>query len=86
MKQFLVLLVIVFFAACNNAAKTDEAAVTDSASNKVKTDSLPNYIHSFTDTALENKITDALMKTKQMFRYRLVTMGENASKPTTAFL
>jgi hypothetical protein len=42
MKQFLYLLVIILFAACNNVAKTDEAAVTD--------------------TALENKITAALMK------------------------
>jgi hypothetical protein len=62
MKQFLYLLVIIFFAACNNAAKTDEVAVTDSVSNKIKNDSLPDYIHSFTDTALENKITAALMK------------------------
>lgn len=62
MKQFLYLLVIIFFAACNNAAKTDEVAITDSASNKIKTDSLPDYIHSFTDTTLENKITAALMK------------------------
>jgi PhoPQ-activated pathogenicity-related protein len=62
MKQFLFLLTIIFFAACNNAAKTDQAVVTDSASGKVKTDSLPDYIHSFTDTALENKITDVLMK------------------------
>jgi hypothetical protein len=62
MKQFLYLLVIILFAACNNVAKTDEAAVTDSASAKIKADSSSKYIHSFTDTALENKITAALMK------------------------
>jgi hypothetical protein len=62
MKQFLYLLVIISFAACNNGAKTDEAALTDSASGKVKTDSSAKYIHSFTDTALEQKITHALMK------------------------
>lgn len=62
MKQFLYLLVIISFAACNNAAKKNKAAVIDSTSGKKKTDSLPNYIHSFTDTALEQKITNALMK------------------------
>jgi hypothetical protein len=62
MKQFLYLLVIIFFTACNNAAKTDETVVNDSTAGKVKTDSSAKYIHSFTDTALENKITDALMK------------------------
>ena len=62
MKQFLYLLVIIFFAACNNAAKTDEVAVTDSSSAKIKADSSAKYIHSFTDTALETKITNALMK------------------------
>ena len=62
MKQFLYLLVIISFIACDNAAKTDEAALTDSASGKIKTDSTAKYIYNFTDTALENKITGALMK------------------------
>ncbi len=62
MKQFLYLLVIISFTACNNTAKTDEAALTDSASGKVKTDSSAKYIHSFADTSLETKITNALMK------------------------
>jgi hypothetical protein len=62
MKKFLYLLVIIFFAACNNAAKTDETVVIDSASTKIKADSASKYIHSFADTALETKITDALMK------------------------
>lgn len=62
MKQFLYLLVIIFFAACNNAAKTDEAAVTDSASTTIKADSSSRYFPSFSDTALESKITEALMK------------------------
>lgn len=62
MRQFFYLLVIIFFAACNNAANTDEVAVIDSSANKVKTDSSSKYLHSFADTALESKITDALMK------------------------
>jgi hypothetical protein len=62
MKQFFYLLVFIFLAACNNAAKTDEVTVTDSTSAKIKADSSSKYIHSFADTALENKITDALMK------------------------
>jgi hypothetical protein len=48
--------------ACNNSSKTDETAVTDTAKNTVQTDSSANYIHTFTDTALENKITAALLK------------------------
>ncbi len=62
MKQVFYLLLIISLAACNNAAKTDETAGSDSASTKIKTDSLSKYIHSFTDTALETKITNALMK------------------------
>ena len=62
MKQVLFLMVIIFFPACNNAVKPNEAVVNDSASNKVQTDSSSNFIHSFTDTALKQKVTDALMK------------------------
>lgn len=62
MKQLFYLLVIISFAACNNDAKKDEVAVTDSASATIKADSSSKYIHSFADTALESKITDALMK------------------------
>lgn len=62
MKQLLYLMMIICIAACNNAAKTDEVAVTDSASAAIKADSSSKYIHSFADTALESKITNALMK------------------------
>ena len=62
MKCILQLLLVFTVAACNNASKTDEALVKDSAAINVKTDSASNYIHTFTDTVLENKITTALLK------------------------
>jgi hypothetical protein len=49
-------------AACNNASENKETVVKDSAVNTIKTDSSAKYIHSFADTALEDKITAALMK------------------------
>lgn len=62
MKYALVLSLLVFFSACNNTSKTEETAVTDSAANKVQTDSSSKYIYTFADTALQDKITEALMK------------------------
>ena len=62
MKCILQLLLVFIVAACNNASKTDEALVKDTAAINVKTDSAANYIHTFTDTVLENKITTALLK------------------------
>jgi len=62
MKQVLFFLLMVAFAACNNASNTDEAVATDSSSNQIQTDSSSNYVHSFADTALENIITAALLK------------------------
>jgi len=62
MKYILVFTLLVFFTACNNVSETKEAVVTDSATNKVQTDTASKYIHSFTDTALQDKITEALMK------------------------
>ena len=52
----------IFFAACNNASKTDTVVTNDSVIIKQQTDSSVNYIHAFADTALENKITAALLK------------------------
>lgn len=53
----------VVFAACNNADKTGGPVVADSAAAKPAADSsTAGYIHSFADTALENKITSALLK------------------------
>jgi hypothetical protein len=62
MRNILFFLLWISFSACNNSSKTDEAAVTDSSSGKVKTDSSSNYIHTFSDTVLKNKITAALLK------------------------
>ncbi len=61
MKLFLYLMVFVF-AACNHAAKTNDTAVKDTGSALVKRDSVTEYTPVLTDTSLENKITNALMK------------------------
>ncbi len=61
MKYALVITMLAFFTACNNSSKSEETVV-DSAANKVQTDSSAKYIHTFSDTTLENKITEALMK------------------------
>lgn len=50
------------FAACNNTADTNEPAVVNDTAAVAKKDAVTNYIHHFTDTALESKITAALLK------------------------
>jgi hypothetical protein len=63
MKQpLLFLLLLVTFTACNNNADEVTTVPKDSVVNKVKPDTAANYIHSFTDTVLEDKITAALLK------------------------
>ena len=62
MKNSLFLLLFIFFASCNNASKTDTVTTTDTVVIKQQTDSSVKYIHSFSDSALENKITAALLK------------------------
>lgn len=62
MKNFLFFFILISFTACINTSPNDEAAKTDSAAVETKTGSSKNYIHSFTDTTLENKITAALLK------------------------
>lgn len=60
MKNFLFFLLLVSFAACTNG-DTDKTATVDSPA-VAKKDTVGNYIHSFADTSLENKITTALLK------------------------
>lgn len=62
MKHIFFLVLVIFFASCNNGDKTDGVVTNDSLIIKEQTDSTLNYIHAFTDTALENKITAALLK------------------------
>ena len=62
MKNSLFLLLLIFCAACNNASKTDTIVTSDTVLIKTQTDSSVKYIHTFKDTALENKITAALLK------------------------
>lgn len=63
MNYSLFLLLLISFTACNNLSKTNEVIIIkDSTVNQVQSDSAGKYIHTFTDTALENKITAALLK------------------------
>jgi hypothetical protein len=61
-KGLLFLFLLIAVAACNNASEKEETVIKDSVVNTIKTDSSAKYIHSFADTALEDKITAALMK------------------------
>jgi hypothetical protein len=61
-KELLFLFLLIAVTACNNATDKDKVVVKDSAVNTIQPDSTSNYIHSFADTALEDKITAALLK------------------------
>ena len=58
---FLVSLLFVF-AACNQSSETKDEPVKDSVAADAKPVAEPGYIHRFGDTALENKITAALLQ------------------------
>ena len=62
MKQFLVFLCMVLFVACNNEPKTENAEIADTVTNELKADTVSKYVHRFSDTVLEKKITEALLK------------------------
>ncbi len=62
MKPVLFVLLLVSVVACNNAADTADDVVADTAVNKPQTDPSSKFIHTFSDTALENKIKTALLK------------------------
>ncbi len=62
MKIILSAALLFSFTACDNNAQTNEpVAINDSPATVSKKDSLTTYIHTFTDTVLENKITAALL-------------------------
>ena len=60
MRYYPLLFLLTVVAACNNS-QTGEPAVKDSVV-QTTTGSSAKYIHSFTDTTLENRITAALMQ------------------------
>jgi hypothetical protein len=62
MRYIFFLLLLTVFAACNNAANDADDSAIDSSAAQPQTDSAANYVHRFTDTALEQKITAALLK------------------------
>jgi hypothetical protein len=61
MRFFLSILLMTCMAACNSSNDNKTVVVKDSVATAPKADSEMHYVHSFTDTALENKITDKLM-------------------------
>lgn len=64
MRTLLAALLLFSFAACNNnePVKDEPVAKTDSSPAKTETRPEQSYIHKFTDTVLEKKITTALLK------------------------
>lgn len=66
MRKLLAVFFLFFVAACNNSsdAPAEESAgvKTDSLPPQPVKEALPAYIHKFTDTALERKVTALLLK------------------------
>jgi hypothetical protein len=62
MKYALVITMLVCSTACNNASEKEQPGTADTSVTTIKAEPSDKYIHTFTDTALETKITDALMK------------------------
>ncbi len=62
MKPILLLFLVCTVASCNPVPEKKEAMATDTAVSIVQADTTASYIHTFADTALEDKITAALMK------------------------
>jgi len=62
MKYVLYVLVLLSFSACNNSSKTEEVAVHDSSVAVIKADTSSRYIHTFSDTVLQSRITGALLR------------------------
>jgi hypothetical protein len=85
-KELLYLFLMIPFAACNNATDKDKVVFKDSVLNAIKTDSSSNYIHSFADTALENKITAALMKLSFVIKSNNYIDSFSNHKHSIAFL
>jgi len=61
MKTFLSILFLACMVACNSSNDDKPVVLKDSVLTPPKLDSEMHYVHSFTDTALENRITDKLM-------------------------
>lgn len=62
MKYVLFFMLMLNFTACNNTSKTEAETFSDTTISKPQTDTASKYVHTFSDTALENKITRALLK------------------------
>lgn len=62
MKQYFYSVLLISLAACNTTTEQKAPVVKDSVTEVTKPDSSMTYIHSFSDTALETKITAKLMK------------------------
>ncbi len=62
MRTLLSILLLACFIACNSSGDTKVVTKTDSVITQPKHDSELHYVHHFTDTALETRIIDRLMK------------------------
>ncbi len=62
MKLYFYSVLLISLAACHASPEQKEPVVKDSVTEVAKPDSAMTYIHSFSDTALESKITAKLMK------------------------
>lgn len=62
MRYLFLLFMLSVFAACTNSTEQKDQTPKDTVATDVKPVAEPGYIHRFGDTALENKITSALLK------------------------
>lgn len=62
MKYALIIAMLVCFTACNNSSEKTGPGTADTSVTTLKAEPSDKYIHTFTDTSLETKITAELMK------------------------
>jgi hypothetical protein len=60
--NLLLLFLLISVVACNNNTEKETVVVKDSVIKTIESDSAATYVHDFSDTVLQEKITDVLMK------------------------
>jgi len=86
MKHILLISLLFIFTACNQSAEHVAVVTTDTLQQKILTDSSAKYIHSFRDTALEQRITMALLKLPFVARSNKYIDSFSNHKQSIAFM
>jgi hypothetical protein len=87
MKQVLFFLsLMASLSACNNTTDKQSAPVKDSAVSNLHTDSISTYVHTFSDTVLEDKISSVLLKLPFVIKSNKYIDSLSNHKHSIAFL